>query len=391
MEYGLYIHLPYCRSLCPYCAFVKAPLHRAEPARLLRALEAEWARAREEDGLWLRPRTIYWGGGTPTALDVPTLEALLGWTRKEFDLGGVREWTVEANPEGLTREKLELLRAAGADRLSLGIQSLEPAVLRSLGRIHTAERALGAVSLARSAGFRNISADLMVSIPTETTEGFRRGVEALLALRISHVSAYALQVEEGTPLAVKVERGAVRVPGDDVAAERYEDLARILDGAGYRHYEVSSWALRGFESRHNQGYWTRRPYLGLGPGAHSFDGTARWRNEGDVIRYFERIEAGDLPREDRARLSEEEAAEETIMLGLRRARGLRRPVLERLAGGAVGAWAEWASLAGAVRLDPPGRVRPTGRGLLLAHEVSAELLARRGGTSPPRLDTPVAC
>ena len=376
MDFGLYVHLPYCRSLCPYCAFAKAPLHRAEPERLLRALRHEWERASAADGAWKRPRTIYLGGGTPTALDPGSLRALLAWLESAFDLSGLREWTAEANPEGLTDEKLELLRAGGINRLSLGVQSLEPAVLRILGRIHTSDRALDALERARRAGFTNLSADFIIAVPGETADGVRRSVEAVVERGVPHISIYTLQIEEGTPLAAKVARGAMERPDEERAADRYAELALILGRAGYRHYEVSSWALPGFESRHNQGYWARRPYLGLGPGAHSYDGATRWRNAEDVTRYYERVEAGELPREDRSVLTNRVAAEERIMLGFRRARGLRRAELERLAGTAAEAWSDWAARAGAVRLDPPGRIRPTERGFLLAHELSAELLAR---------------
>jgi oxygen-independent coproporphyrinogen-3 oxidase len=252
---------------------------------------------------------------------------------------------------------------------------------------YSPERALGAIRQARAAGFTNLSVDLMLAVPGETADGFRRGVDAIVAQDVPHVSAYSLQVEEGTPLHAKVARGGVVAPGEEVAADRYEVLAARLGEAGYRHYEVSSFAKPGFESRHNQGYWVRRPYLGLGPGAHSFDGGARWRNEHDVSRYFARVESGELPREDLEHLSSLDAAEETVTLGLRRARGLKRRRLLRLGAGADG-WAEWASRAGAVRLDPPGRVRPTDLGLLLSHEISSELLARTGrrpsdGLTPP--------
>jgi oxygen-independent coproporphyrinogen-3 oxidase len=375
VEYGLYIHLPYCRSLCPYCAFAKAPLHHAEPARLSAALRLEWERARAEDA-WDIPRTIYLGGGTPTALEAETLRGLLAWIRSEIGAARVREWTAEANPEGVTDRKLEVLLEGGVDRLSFGIQSLEPRVLRALGRIHTAEGALDALARARRAGFGNVSADLIVSVPGETAEGVRRSAEALVEAGVDHLSVYSLQVEEGTIFAAKVARGAFPPPREEDAASRYEELACLLEGAGYRHYEVSSWARPGFESRHNQGYWSRRPYLGLGAGAHSFNGTERWRNEEDVARYYERLEEGGLPREGRTRLTARDAAEETIMLGLRQARGLRRRVLNRLAGRAAPAWTEWAARAGAVSLATPGRVRPTGKGLLLSQELSAELLAR---------------
>ena len=381
MEHGLYIHLPYCRSLCPYCAFAKAPLHHAEPARLLEALRREARMARAERA-WDRPRTVFFGGGTPTALAPDDLRATLAWVREAWDLARVREWTVEANPEGLTAEKLAILREAGIDRLSLGIQSLEPAVLRALGRIHTPVRALDAILDARRAGFPSVSADLMVAVPGETEEGVLDAVRALVDRGVQHLSVYALQVEPGTPLAGKVERGSVTALDADVAADRYERIAEVLAARGFRHYEVSNWARPGFESRHNEGYWTRRPYLGLGPGAHSFDGAARWRNEEDVTRYYERVEAGALPREERQEMNAQDAATESIFLGLRRARGLRRRHAERLAGPALAGWSEWAARAGAVRLDPPGRIRPTERGLLVSHEISSDLLARVASAAP---------
>jgi len=382
VEHGLYFHLPYCRSLCPYCAFAKAPLHHAEPKRLLDALRREAEMARAETP-WDRPRTIFFGGGTPTALDPSDLRATLDWVRGAWDLERVREWTVEANPEGLTSEKLSLLREAGVNRLSLGVQSLEPSVLRSLGRIHKPERALGAVTDARRAGFTNVSVDLMVAVPGETEAGLLGAIVALIDLGVPHLSIYSLQVEPGTPLAGKVDRGAMAVVDEDTAADRYERIGERLARAGYRHYEVSNWAIPGFESRHNEGYWTRRPYLGLGPGAHSFDGAMRWRNEEDVTRYYERVEAGELPREDCQAVDSESAATEAIFLGLRRARGLKRRHAERFAGSALAGWSEWARMAGAVRLDPPGRIRPTERGLLVSHEISSDLLARVG-----RIDSP---
>jgi oxygen-independent coproporphyrinogen-3 oxidase len=154
-------------------------------------------------------------------------------------------------------------------------------------------------------------------------------------------------------------------------------MVRTLKVAGYRHYEVSNFALPGFESKHNQGYWTRRPYLGLGPGAHSFDGSARWRNERAIVRYFERLEEGELPREERHVLTAGEAAEERLFLGLRRARGVRRSLhLKHVSDAAVVAWEGWAIEAGAVTRGPKGRIRPTDYGLYVAHELAAELLAR---------------
>jgi oxygen-independent coproporphyrinogen-3 oxidase len=395
MNFGLYFHLPYCRSICPYCAFATAPLHHAEPARFLDALERELAAARAVDGAdpgpervdggetgeraWSRPCTIYVGGGTPTALDPVSLRRFLAWVRASFDLGGVREWTVEANPEGLTDEKLTLLLEGGVDRLSIGVQSLEGGVLKTLGRIHTAAKALDAIDRARRAGFKRISADLIVAVPGETSEGIARGVEEVLARGVTHLSVYSLQVEADTPLAAKVARGALDPPGDDVAADRYALLDEILLPRGFRHYEVSNYALPGEESRHNVGYWIRRPYLGLGPGAHSLDGSRRWANEHDTARYLERVERDGLPRDDFVALGARDVSEEEVFLSLRRSRGIRVARLRALAGDAAERWIAWGIGAGALVQRPPGRVRPTARGLLTAHELAAELFAMAGG------------
>jgi oxygen-independent coproporphyrinogen-3 oxidase len=378
MSFGLYIHLPYCRSICPYCAFATAPLHHAEPARFLAALDRELTAARAADGPWTRPVTIYVGGGTPTALDAPTLLRFLAWIDASFDRSAVREWTVEANPEGLTDEKLALLLEGGVGRLSLGVQSLEAPVLRSLGRIHTAEKALDAIDRARRAGFAKISADLIVAVPGESAEGIARGVEAIVERGVTHLSAYSLQIEPNTPFASKVARGAMSPPGDDAAADRYALLDSLLLPRGFRHYEVSNYALPGSESRHNQGYWIRRPYLGLGPGAHSFDGTRRWANEHDTRRYLDRVEREGLPRDDVATLDPRAAAEEALFLSLRRDRGIRLGRLRALAGATADPWVAWGVGAGALRVDPPGRVRPTALGLLTSHEIASELLARMG-------------
>lgn len=387
-SFGLYVHLPYCRAICPYCAFATAPLRRAEPERLLAALDRETRAARDAGDPWRRPRTIYVGGGTPTALDAASLERIVGWLHASFDLSGVREWTVEANPDRLDDAVLRLLRAGGADRLSLGVQSLEPAVLKTLGRTHTAEAALDALDRARAAGFRRLSVDLMVAVPGETEAGIAAGVEALLAREVTHVSAYSLQVEPGTPFAAKAARGALVPPGDDAAADRYAQLDGLLLGAGFLHYEVSNYARPGEESRHNVGYWNRRPYLGLGPGAHSFDGRRRWANEHDTRRYLERVEREGNARAETTDVAPRDAAEEEIFLSLRRARGMRVSRLRALAGFAAEEWMRWGDAAGALRFDPPGRVRPTPLGLLTAHDLAAELLARMGaetpGEPPPR-------
>jgi putative oxygen-independent coproporphyrinogen III oxidase len=384
VTFGLYVHIPYCRSLCPYCDFVKAPLHRAEPDRFVRAVAREAAIARGADVGWGRPRTVYLGGGTPTALPPDALRRLVESLQSAFDLASVREFTVEANPEGLSDESLAILRAAGATRISLGVQSLEPRVLRRLGRIHTAEGAVAAIKAAGAAGFTNLSVDLMYGVPGETPEGILATLATLVGLGVPHLSAYPLQVEEGTPFAAKAARGALKPPEEGWVHARYEAIVATLARAGYRHYEVSNFALPGFESRHNAGYWVRRPYLGLGPGAHSFDGSSRWRNEAVLPRYLAGVEAGRLPRVEREVLAPGTTREERVFLALRRTRGLRRGAhLREFPARVVSSWAEWARDGGAVTIHPGGRIRPTDKGLLLAHDLAAELFVRARLTPAP--------
>jgi oxygen-independent coproporphyrinogen-3 oxidase len=268
-------------------------------------------------------------------------------------------------------------------RLSLGVQSLEPTALKALGRIHTAETALTALALARRVGFSNVSVDLMYGVPGETAAGFHAALDRFVALGVPHLSAYPLQLEEGTPLHAKEARGAVIVPGEEDVLSRYEDLVVTLAAAGYRHYEVSNFALPGHHSRHNEGYWTRRPYIGLGPGAHSFDGRARWSNDPSIERWFKRVESGALPREGRREISAREASEEEIFLGLRRSRGLKQTRhLARFPEPEIAAWRDWAKAGEAVLGSPPGRFRPNDRGLFLAHDLASELFARTDRLTP---------
>jgi oxygen-independent coproporphyrinogen-3 oxidase len=251
---------------------------------------------------------------------------------------------------------------------------MEPGVLRELGRTHGPDSALAAVDRARDAGFRRLSVDLMVAVPGETHEGIAAGIDALVGRGVTHVSAYSLQIEEGTPFARRAARGTLVPPGDDAAADRYALLDARLGERGFARYEVSNYARPGEASRHNEGYWFRRPYLGLGPGAHSFDGVRRWANEHDTGRYLARIEAEGSARGDQTVLAPRDAAEEEIFLALRRARGIRRARLRALVGAAAEAWIAWGVAAGALTVGPPGRVRPTKRGLLTAHELASDAL-----------------
>jgi oxygen-independent coproporphyrinogen-3 oxidase len=251
-------------------------------------------------------KTVYFGGGTPSLLPIGELARIVEGLRRWFDLTQVEEVTLEANPEDLTPHYLADLAGLGfVNRLSIGVQSLDDGVLRKLNRRHTAQQALEAVENAYAAGFCNISVDFIYGI-----QGNPEGLDNLDFLeKVNHVSAYSLTVEPGTALAVQVEQGRVPLPDEEEVVRQYHALRRLLEAAGFRQYEVSNYARPGFESKHNSRYWDRTPYLGLGPGAHSFDGTCRKWNNPD----------GSVGEET---LTETDAVNETIMTALRTVKGL---------------------------------------------------------------------
>ena len=300
----LYIHVPFCHRKCTYCAFfskVEGEKWKVETYvdALLREMEA---RCGEQN----HPiHTVYFGGGTPSILPIGQLERIVEGLHRHFDLSQVEEMTLEANPEDLTPQYLADLRGLGFDRLSIGVQSLDDRVLRLLNRRHTAQHALEAVAEARKAGFGNISVDFIYGVKDlKDLKDFKDFLDL-----VTHVSAYALTVEPGTALAVQVGQGRVVLPGEDEVVRQYHVLHEMLSAAGFRQYEVSNYARPGYESKHNSRYWDRTPYLGLGPGAHSFDGKRRRWNNPD----------GTFGEET---LTPNEAFNELLMISLRTVRGL---------------------------------------------------------------------
>ncbi len=304
----IYVHVPFCHRKCTYCAFFS----KVESARwrvdgyvdaLLREMEE---RCNEQ----AHPiKTVYFGGGTPSILPLGQLGRIVEGLHRWFDLSRLEEMTLEANPEDLTPEYLAELKRMGFNRLSVGIQSLDDRVLRMLNRRHTARQALMAVEAARGAGFENISVDFIYGIESmESIESI--GPIDSIAPIISHVSLYALTVEAGTALAVQVGQGRVVLPDEDEVVRQYHALHDFFESHGFHQYEVSNYARAGFESRHNSRYWNRTPYLGLGPGAHSFDGGRhrRWNNPDGTI--------------GEETLTEADAWNEQLMTALRTTRGL---------------------------------------------------------------------
>jgi len=317
---GLYLHIPFCLTRCGYCDFnAYAGLDELKP-RYVEALEREASLAAPE---WPeRFVSVFLGGGTPTSLEPRHLAELLVHLRTTFELDAAAEITIEANPDTIDTERLRAIRDAGYTRLSMGAQSFAPTVLAALERIHQPESVRGAYAAARRAGYENVNLDLIYGANGESLASWRGTLEETIALGPEHVSAYALTIEPATPLGRKVAAGIVPAPDPDLQADMVELACELLGGAGYLHYEVSNWAKPGFECRHNLGYWERRPYLGLGAGAHSSRGSRRWWNLRPPEQYLDTVEAGTLPVGGSEDLDDGGRALEETFLRLRTRQGI---------------------------------------------------------------------
>ncbi len=337
----LYIHIPFCRQKCRYCSF--ASFTGQEPYReKYIGLLLEEARLRKEavSGPFT---TVYIGGGTPSLLAPSQLSRLIEGLREIFGLDSVTEFTSEANPGTVTAEWLDAAVSAGVNRISFGMQAYQDGLLRLLGRIHTFEEVRASVNLARKAGIGNISLDLIFGVPTQTLSAWRETLDAALSLGPSHLSAYGLIPEEGTPLMRDLETGLLSLPEPESEREMYGLAIEKTAAAGFHQYEISNFAQEGRECAHNIGYWTQVPYLGLGVSAASMTGI-RYSIEGmtyfrsvnpDSINAYEAYLSAGIPPETE-RISPAEACFETLMLGLRMNRGVREQDFLRMHGVPVG-------------------------------------------------------
>ena len=326
-SHHLYLHVPFCRLVCAYCDFVTVGGRGAEIPRYVAALETELA---------LRPvsgelSTIYFGGGTPSLLQTDAVARVVDAATARWG-SQPTEVTLEANPSSREAPDWTGLLSAGVDRISLGVQSLRDPELVALARGHTASEARAAYQAARAAGFGNVSVDLIYGIPGQSLADWRLGLTDALTLEPDHLSLYALQLALAPdewaapprPGALRWRQRMVARQDDGLAAAQYEAAEELLDRAGYLHYEISSWARPGFESRHNSAYWERRPYTGIGAGAHSFDGATRSWNERDLDSYLAVTESGVRALAGREELDEPTHAFEAVALGLRLVAGFSR-------------------------------------------------------------------
>jgi oxygen-independent coproporphyrinogen-3 oxidase len=357
---GIYVHVPFCLTRCGYCDFNAYAGMDHLASRYVAAVlrEAELA-APAWDGIEVV--SVFLGGGTPTTLPVADLRAMLERLRSVFAVAADAEVTIEANPDTVDQRTLAGLLAAGFGRLSLGAQSFDRTVLTALERVHQPESVRRAFRAARAAGYDNVNLDLIYGANGETVSSWEHTLVETVELAPEHVSAYALTIEPATPLGRAVERGDLPAPDPDVQAEMFETACRLLGEAGYGHYEVSNWAKPGYECRHNLGYWERRPYVGLGAGAHGYrDGRRTW-NVRPPEEYLRLVEAGELPVGGFEQLEPADAYLEEVFLRLRILRGIPSSWVED---GREEPYVE----SGLLRRDD-GHLVPTERGMLLLNEL----------------------
>ena len=368
----MYVHLPFCPYICPYCDFAKEAWDDARAARYLEALRAEIAATEP-----LAASTLFFGGGTPTTYGPEVIADLIARVRTRFALPEDAEITVEANPDPSLRARLAGLRAAGANRLSIGVQSFDTAELRRLGRRHSAADVEAAVSAARAAGFANLSLDLIFAVPGQTEASWRASLDAALALAPEHISAYGLTIEEGTPYATWFARDPGAFADDTAEAAFYGIAIERLRAAGYEHYEISNWAKPGFRSQHNAGYWNNDPYAGLGVGAASYRDGVRSTHSRDLDAYMAAALSGAPIPGEAERLQGTARAGEAIMLALRTAEGVDAAAFGERYGVAFeeryGAVVEQLAADGLLAVAD-GRVRLTERGQYVANDVCAAFL-----------------
>jgi len=379
--FALYLHVPYCRHVCPYCDFNVQAAARPPEARYAAALAAELAAcAAREPWHGRRVKTVYLGGGTPSLFSPAAIGEILTTVARYFEVVGGAEITLEANPCTLSHATLAGYRAAGVNRLSLGAQSFHPHHLRTLGRDHGPDDVITAVDAARAAGFENLSLDLIFGVPGETLADWGADLARAIALAPAHLSTYALTFEPGTPFHTWRAQGRLHPVDEDLEAAMADLASERLGAAGYQRYEISSYARPGFAARHNLSYWDGSDYLGLGAGAHSFSQQpspgVRSTNERSPERYLVAVETGGTVAASVEALTEATARAEFCFTGLRQTAGIDVATFRHRFGTELAtAFPHVTGLIGDGLLDLSGdRLRLTQRGLAFADTVSATFI-----------------
>lgn len=371
---GLYLHIPFCRQRCDFCAFYLQIYHEGRAETFVRSLMQEIGLSGQQYVTASRPiQSVYFGGGTPTVLAAAQLTAILSEVRAHFTLTSNCEVTVEAHPSTVSERDLEQLCQSGVNRISFGAESMEDTDLIRIGRPGTVHETVRAVTQARIAGLTNINLDLIYGLPGQDLESWQRTLSHCLALEPTHLSAYALTVEEGTRLDSNIRRLRSPEPDEDLQIEMDEAAQQMLVNAGYERYEVSNYAKPGYACRHNLLYWTNGEYLGLGPSAQSYLGGARFGNIADLAAYNASLTANLLAIEDCAKLSEKEQLRDAVIFGLRLIRGIPSPHLHQHAENYGHATITAQLLAQRLIEEDGNRSRLSARGLLQADTIAEQL------------------
>lgn len=313
----LYAHIPFCPKVCPYCSFYKEASDRNRTRAFLDAM----LREAEAHAPRLRPRSVFFGGGTPSALSTSQLEYLLGGLRERIDFSEVTEWTLEMNPATVSLEKARALLTLGVNRISMGVQSWDENLLKTLGRVHSASQAERSYRILREAGVQNVNLDLIFGIPGQTLDQWRGSLERTIALEPDHISAYCLTYEEDTDFFLRLQRGEMK-PDEEHDASLFEITMDVLGAAGYAQYEISNYAKPGRECLHNLAYWTAADYVGLGPSAFSTVGESRWKNVSDTQEYSRRILEGEDTADFRECVDAQTRLSEQLAFSLRTSLGV---------------------------------------------------------------------
>ncbi len=311
-----YVHIPFCTQICYYCDFSKVFIKNQPVDSYLEHLLGEY---RSYDIHKLR--TLYIGGGTPTALSAPQLETLLDGLTKNLDLSVLEELTIEANPGDLDADKIAVLKNSAVNRVSLGVQTFDDKMLKKIGRSHLEKDIYENIDRLKLAGFDNISIDLIYALPGQTMDQVKDNVEKAITLDIPHMSLYSLILENHTVFMNRMRRGKLPLPKEELEAEMFEYIIEELEQSGFEHYEVSNFSKPGFESRHNLMYWDNAEYYGIGAGASGYVNGVRYKNHGPIRHYLSAVEAGNA-RVTEEHLSQREQMEEEMFLGLRKKSGV---------------------------------------------------------------------
>jgi oxygen-independent coproporphyrinogen-3 oxidase len=357
---GLYLHIPFCSSICNYCNFNRGLFDSDLKERYVDAIGREIRRA----GLGEPVDTVYFGGGTPSLLEPADVGRLIEACRQVFAVASDAEVTLETNPETSNVQRMEAFRAAGVNRVSFGVQSFRDSELKRLGRLHSADRAVAAFGEARAAGFDNVSLDLMMWLPAQSPGHWAESVDRLIQVGPDHVSLYLLELYPNAPLRDEMARSGWSLAPDEDAAEMYLAGLAALDAAGYQQYEISNTCRRGRESRHNLKYWTDGEWLGFGCGAHSTRGGRRWKNVSATGEYADRVTAGQPVAVDVRSLTTSEQLEDALFTGLRLTEGVNLESVGRRYG--VDVWERYG--AGLRPFLDAGVLRQTGERLWLTRE-----------------------